>query len=351
MIPPSRRLLAGLEGAALSSEERRLFTELPPFGFVLFERNLESAEDTAALIEELRALADPAPLLFVDQEGGPVDRLGPLLGVSFPSASRTSANGTDRVHENAYLMGRAARLLGFDVDLAPVVDLAQPGTGAVVLGERTFGFHAEDVALSALVFVHGLARAGLASCLKHFPGIGRGPVDSHVKLPVVDAHDVDLMVTDVAPFTRLAKSADLVMIGHAAYPGFTGDQTPASLSPRLYRMLRGPVAFEGVAVTDDLSMGALEGALVGRARRALEAGADLLCVPRASLADYEEIATEPPPPSPRLDALRARCASAPRKTFGLEAWSALRADVERFLDALEKPRPERGNPDAGSPDR
>jgi beta-N-acetylhexosaminidase len=337
----SRRLLAGLVGPALSDDERRLFTELPPFGLVLFERNLQSAEQTAALIAELRALADPAPLLFVDQEGGPVDRIGPLLGTAFPSAARCGAKGADRVHENAYLMGRAARLLGFDVDLAPVVDLAQPGTGAVVLGERTFGFHAEDVALSALVFLHGLARAGVASCLKHFPGIGRGPVDSHVKLPVVDAHDVDLMVTDVAPFTRLAKSADGVMVGHAAYPGFTKDETPASLSPRMYQMLRGPVGFEGVAITDDLSMGALEGAFVGRARRAAESGADLLCIPRASFEDYETLAGEEAPTSNRLETLRGRCTSAPRPRFSPEKWSELRDDVERYLERLERPREKR----------
>src|SRR5205085_11020134 len=118
-------------------------------------RSLESAEQTTVLTAELRALADPAPLVYVDQEGGPVDRLGPLLGIAFPSPSACAEKGTDRVHENAYLMGRCARLLGFDVDLAPVVDLAQPKTGAVILAGRSFGFHAEDVTLAALVFLHG----------------------------------------------------------------------------------------------------------------------------------------------------------------------------------------------------
>ena len=278
MSQASRRLMVGLAGEQLSDDERRQLQTLPPFGVILFKWNMASAGQTAALIAEVRALADPAPLLFVDQEGGPVDRIGPLLGLRFPSASHTAGKGVDRVHETAYLMGRAARLLGFDVDLAPVLDLAQPGTGAVVLAGRTYGFHAEEVALSALVFLHGLKRAGIASCLKHFPGLGRGSLDTHLSMPVVDAHDVDLMMTDVAPFKSLARAADGVMVGHAAYPGFTGDSTPASLSPRIHQILRGPVGFDGVVYSDDLVMGALEGSLADRVERAARAGCDVLCV-------------------------------------------------------------------------
>jgi beta-N-acetylhexosaminidase len=335
------RFLAGIAGTSLTADERRVYHALPPFGFLLLPRNLESAEQCAALTAELRALASPAPLLFVDQEGGPVDRIGPLLGVPFPSPSACAEKGTDRVHESAYVMGRAARLLGFDVDLAPVVDLAQPKTGAVILAGRTFGFHAEDVTLSALVFLHGLARAGVAACLKHFPGIGRGPVDSHDALPVVDAHDVDLMVTDVAPFTRLARSAECVMVGHAAYPGFTNDETPASLSPRIYGILRGPVAFEGVAVTDDLDMGALTGSLEHRAARAFAAGADLVCLTKASAAEYERVAAAARGDAEserRLEALRARSESAPRPPFEARSWDALRGDAEELVAALARPR-------------
>jgi beta-N-acetylhexosaminidase len=219
----SERFVFGLRGPALEADERAFFSAHPPLGFLLFRRNLQTPSQVVSLIHELRGLSSssfsssassssspssPTPLLFIDQEGGTVDRLGPLLGVPFSSAGECAAGGTDRVHENAYLMGRAARLLGFDVDFAPVLDLAQPGTGAVILAGRTFGFHSEDVVLSGMLFLHGLARAGVVSCLKHFPGLGRGAVDSHLSLPVVDAHDVDLMVTDVAPFTRLSRLAE-----------------------------------------------------------------------------------------------------------------------------------------------
>lgn len=344
------RLVFGVEGPELTDAERRLFASHVPLGFVLYARNLVSAEAAAALAAELRGLGTPPPLLFVDQEGGRVDRLGPLLGAGFPSATLCAAKGTDRVHECAFLMGRAARLLGFDVDLAPCLDLGQPGTGEIVLEGRTFGFHPEDVIAAGMVFLHGLARAGVASCVKHFPGIGRGPVDSHVGLPIVDAHDVDLMVTDVAPFTRLARVADGVMVGHAAFPGFTGDETPASLSPRLYRLLRENLGYGGLVLTDDLAMGALTGPIPERAVRATEAGADVLLVSKPfeayeeTIARVEALPVDPAFPA-RVETLRRKCGEAPRPAFTPTAWDALAAEVARFRETLDRPREKRPEPD------
>jgi len=340
----SQRFVFGLEGPELAPRERSTFAANPPLGFLLFRRNLQSAPQTAALIAELRGLCSPSPLLFVDQEGGSVDRIGPLAGLNFPSAALLAAKGADRVHEGAFLMGRAARLLGFDVDFAPVLDLAQPGTGAVVLEGRCFGFHPEDVTLAGTVFLHGLARAGVASCVKHFPGLGRGAVDSHLSLPVIDAHDVDLMVTDVHPFAKLARGADGVMVGHAAYPGFTGDPVPASLSPFVYDLLRERLGFGGVIYTDDLTMGALGGSLSERAAAAAAAGADVLVAARGideyaqCVARVEEAASLPAAVARRLGELRARCRSAPRPAFTPEAWASVAVEATAFLELLEKPR-------------
>jgi len=273
--------------------------------------------------------------------------VGPLLGVPFASAAACAEAGTDRVHENAYLMGRAARLLGFDADFAPCLDLAQPGTGAVVLEGRCFGFHAEDVVIGGMVFLHGLARAGLATCLKHFPGLGRGAVDSHVKLPVVDAHDVDLMVTDVAPFARLARGADGVMVGHAAYPGFEdGAILPASLSPRIHAILRGPVRFGGVVYSDDLEMSALDGTLPERAERAARAGCDVLVLSKTFDAYAEAAARvaalgEDRAREDRIAALRRRVADAPRPRFTEEAWANLAEEAQAFAELMSRPREKR----------
>ena len=340
------RFVLGIQGTALTAAERHFVSRKTPFGFVLFSRNLESAPQAVELISDLRSLGSPPPLLFVDQEGGTVDRIGPLLGPRFPPASLCAEKGADRVHECAYLMGRAARLLGFDVDFAPVLDLAQPGAGAVVLAGRAFGFHSEDVVVSGMVFLHGLARAGIASCVKHFPGLGRGAVDPHRALPVVDAHDVDLMVTDVAPFAKLAPSADGVMVGHAAYPGLTGDLTPASLSPRIHELLRGSLGFGGVVYTDDLEMGALGGPIPDRAERAALSGCDVLMLSKTFEA-YEEAmarvaaAGDDPSRERRLEILRRKCQDSPRPAFDEGIWQVLADDVERFLELLEKPREKR----------
>lgn len=358
----AERFVFGLRGPALDADERAFFAANPPLGFLLFRRNLQTASQVVALIQDLRGLAGavpasagaaPAPLVFVDQEGGTVDRIGPLLGVPFASAAACSEAGTDRVHENAYLMGRAARLLGFDVDFAPCLDLGQPGAGAVVLEGRCFGFHAEDVVIGGMVFLHGLARAGLATCVKHFPGLGRGAVDSHAKLPVVDSHDVDLMVTDVAPFAKLARGADGVMVGHAAYPGFEGGAVvPASLSPRIHSILRGPVRFDGVVYSDDLEMGALDGSLPGRAERAAAAGCDVVILSKTFEA-YEEaaarVAALGPDPSrdARLAALRRRVAGAPRPRFSEEAWAKLAGEAHTFADLMSRPRERRKDGDFG----
>jgi beta-N-acetylhexosaminidase len=249
-------------------------------------------------------------------------------------------------------MGRAARLLGFDVDLAPVLDLAQPGTGAVVLEGRCFGFHAEDVVLSGMMFLHGLARAGLATAVKHFPGLGRAGVDTRLARPVVDAHDVDLMVTDVAPFAKLARGADGVVVGHAAYPGFTGDDTPASLSPRLLGVLRGSVRFGGVAFADDLAKGALDGTLPERAERAALSGCDALIVSAPSNV-WEECAArvaalgDDPARDVRFAALRRRVADAPQPRYDEGAWKKLAEEASAFSELLSKPRPKREDREFG----
>lgn len=346
------RFVFGLTGPQLSESERALLVALRPFGVFLSKQNLQTPPQSASLLEALRGLFSPAPLLFISQEGGTEDPLGALLGTPCASAAACAAAGTDRVHESAYLMGRAGRLLGFDVDLAPVLDLAQPGTGAVVLAGRCFGFHAEDVVLSGMMFLHGLARAGLAAGVKHFPGLGRAGADTRVARPVIDAHDVDLMVTDVAPFTKLARGAECVVVGHAAYPGFTGDDTPASFSPKLLGVLRGPVGFGSVSLADDLLKGALDGTIPERAERAARAGCDALLLSGQS-DSWEECAARvaalggDPARDARFAALRRREADAPRPKFTENAWKKLVEEALAFAELMSKPREKRKEGDFG----
>lgn len=261
----------GLGGTALTAAERRILAASPPCGVILFRRNIESAEQVRELIASVRALG--ARLLFLDQEGGPVDRLRDLIGPS-PSFARAAAAGQAR--GAGALAGAALAALDVDVDLAPVVDRAMPAAGADVLGERCASDDAGAVIRAAAEFVAGLHDEGVGACLKHFPGLGRARLDTHEELPVIpeDRHQEAL---DLAPFDALMTGVRAVMISHAADP----EGRPSSLSfERATVLLRDILGFEGAAFSDDLEMGALSafGTLPERSAKASAAGCDLLFV-------------------------------------------------------------------------
>jgi beta-N-acetylhexosaminidase len=261
----------GVGGTALTASERRILSSAPPFGVILFRRNIEAAEQVRELVASVRALG--ARLTFVDQEGGPVDRLRELAG-PFPSFARAAAAGQSR--GAGALAGAALTALDLDVDLAPVVDRAMPGAGASVLGERSASADAGEVVRAAADFLAGLHDEGVGGCLKHFPGLGRARLDTHLELPVVpeDRHQEAL---DIAPFDALMGTAGAVMVSHAADP----QGVPSSLAyDRATVMLRDRLGFAGAAFSDDLEMGALGafGSLPERSAAASRAGCDLLFV-------------------------------------------------------------------------
>ena len=261
----------GVAGTALTPSERRILDASPPFGVILFRRNIESAEQVRELVASVRERG--ARMLFLDQEGGPVDRLAGILG-PFPSFARAAAAGQAR--GAGAIAGAALATLGFDVDLAPVVDRAVPEAGAVVLRERSASADSGEVIRAAADFLAGLHAEGIGGCLKHFPGLGRARLDTHLELPVIpdERHEEAL---DIAPFDALMTVARAVMVSHAADP----NGVPASLSyERATVVLRDRLGFEGAAFSDDLEMGALGafGGLSERSAAACRAGCDLLFV-------------------------------------------------------------------------
>lgn len=263
----------GVAGTELSSVEREILATHPPYGAILFRRNLESVEQVRALGGELKGLG--ARFLFLDQEGGPVDRLRELLAPA-PSLQRAARAGAAGRHGE--LSGEALAGLGFDVNLAPVVDRGLPGAGSLVLGERCASDDADRIVEAGRAFLEGLHRAGVGGCLKHFPGLGRARLDTHVALPVVEKSPREEAL-DLAPFEALMETAGAVMISHAAGPG----GLPASLSAAVASgLLRERLGFTGAAFSDDLEMGALAafGGLPERCAAAAEAGCDLLFVCR-----------------------------------------------------------------------
>ena len=263
----------GLAGPALGESERQILAAHPPRGVILFRRNIEDEQRLARLIEELRELR--VRHLFLDQEGGPVDRLRELVGPT-PSLQRTAGAGTARRAGSA--VGAMLAKLGFDVDLAPVVDRAVEGGGALVLGERSASASPDEVVRAAGDFLDGLHSQGVGGCLKHFPGLGRAALDTHRLLPVVPGDTIEDEL-DLAPFRALMERARAVMVSHAA----GADGAPASLSPKIATaLLRGRLGFTGAAFSDDLEMGALAafGDLPARCASAAAAGCDLLFVCR-----------------------------------------------------------------------
>ena len=269
----SRLFGVGVEGTVLAAREREILSAHPPFGVILFRRNIETAEQLARLIGTLRELGTRC--LFVDQEGGPVDRLRDLLAPT-PSFARVAQAGQAR--RAGELTGETLARLGFDVDLAPVVDRAVRGAGAAVLGERCGSVEAGAIIAAGGDFLAGLHARGIAGCLKHFPGLGRARLDTHKALPVLedDPHELAL---DLAPFDALMLQARAIMISHAA----GADGVPASLNPAWAGThLREILGFEGAAFSDDLEMDALAsfGRLPARSARASAAGCDLLFVCR-----------------------------------------------------------------------
>ncbi len=286
----------GVGGTALTAAESDVLGRYPPWAVILFRRNIESVDQVLELAGRIRELPGP-PRICVDQEGGPVDRLGALLG---PSISFRQAAAEGLARRAGELAGEACARFGFDVDLAPVVDRLLPGASERVLRERCASEDPEAVASAARDFLSGLHARGVGGCVKHFPGLGRARLDTHKELPVIPA-DAEQERRDLAAFQATMGLAGAAMVSHAA----GSDGTPASLSEKIATgLLRARLGFAGAAFSDDLEMGALAafGSLAQRCAAACRAGCDLLFV-CSRFSDYpacvEEVARRIP--EPRLE--------------------------------------------------
>jgi len=273
----ARVLMVGLPGPELDPGTATRLAALRPGGAILFARNLDSPEQTATLLRELHGLLSPAPLLALDQEGGRVSRLEDWIGAT-PSACELAAAGESACLQFGRATGRLLHALGFNLDFAPVVDVCSEAT-ANGIGDRSFGTDPERVALLAGAFLDGLREAGVAGCLKHFPGLGATDVDSHLELPSARRTLRELEQIELVPFERLSSRVPAVMVGHATYPALDpATDLPATLSRAIVTgLLRTRIGFDGLVATDDLEMGAVapldaDGEL---AVRAIDAGCDL----------------------------------------------------------------------------
>jgi len=316
----------GIAGASMTPAERALLAQIAPWAIILFRRNLEALDQVADLVGEIRRLPGP-PRLCVDQEGGPVDRFRDLLG---PSISFRAAAGRRNARRAGELAGEACARLGFDVDLAPVVDRLLPGASENVLRDRCASADPGEVSRAASEFLDGLHARGVGGCVKHFPGLGRSGLDTHRELPVIPV-DPGQESSDLAPFQATMEKAGAVMVSHAAGQ----DGLPASLSrERVTDLLRGRLHFSGAAFSDDLEMGALAafGSLPQRCAAAMRAGCDLVlvCSRSEEYGDCMAALEREVPPERRAEAL-SRLAVYGRHLDGLRRAVAV---PERRLEEL-----------------
>lgn len=256
----------GIAGPEIDSATRDLLAEVSPGGICLFARNIREAEQTRGLLDELRRSLPIAPFLSLDQEGGLVDRLRRILA---PTPAANKIKTREEAARLASLVAESVRILGFNMDFAPVVDVVddereQTGNG---LYSRAFGRSGGDVVEFAGEFLRVLQENGVFGCIKHFPGLGAAKVDSHEELPSVDISEDELFSTDLFPYQELfaAGGVDLVMSAHATFPNTrlqeadaNGKLSPSSLSHNfITTLLRDELGYDGLAITDDLEMGAI----------------------------------------------------------------------------------------------
>jgi beta-N-acetylhexosaminidase len=284
----------GLPGTELDAETRALITEVQPGGIIIFGRNVASPEQLRNLLDGVRELLPIEPLFGIDQEGGLVDRLRKIF-TPMPSA-RTIRQHGDLAGARALgrISGEVLSILGFNMNFAPVMSIMTEERDLLSNGlySRSFGRSPGEVLGYTTVYLRGLQGTGLIGCLKHFPGIGAGEVDSHEQMPVVSLTQEDLIAQDLAPYIELFGRRDdrvrCVMVSHGGFPNIDirkemtgGLLEPASLSHNIVtRLLREELGYQHLVVTDDLEMGAIakhceiEAAVV----RAFMAGEDMLLI-------------------------------------------------------------------------
>ena len=277
----ARACILGCQGQSLTAEERAFFRDVRPWGFILFGRNVGELDQVRALTDALReAVQDEAALVFVDQEGGRVQRLRPPLARLRPPAARFGElyardpeAGLEAVFLNHRLIAAELAAAGIDADCAPCLDLRHPETHAVI-GERAFGEDAATVAALGRAAVDGLLAGGVAPVIKHMPGHGRATADSHLETPKVSTPLAVLEATDFEPFRALA-DAPMGMTGHITFTEVDPEASTTQSRHVIQTLIRGWIGFDGLLMTDDLSMKALGGDHALRTRRSIEAGCDV----------------------------------------------------------------------------
>ncbi len=276
-------LVVGIPGPRLTPEIATQFSKLQPGGFILFGRNLKSPQQVRQLLDDLRDVCEIEPLIMLDQEGGRVSRLR-LIGSEPPSAQQLRLHGNLRlIKKHGKLTGKLLRLFGFNLDIAPVLDISHNGDETNSLKGRCFGLTPEEVIRNAGAFTTGLRSERILACGKHFPGYSAAEVDPHEGMSIIQKSLQEMQEWELKPFRELLPQMDSLMPAHTHYPCWDAKypRWPASLSHNIIdRLLRQEWGFDRLLITDDLDMGALinEVPFADTVRHAILAGNDMALI-------------------------------------------------------------------------
>ena len=279
----------GVPNTEIDADTKDFLKDIAPGGICLFSSNIHEAEQTRNLLDKIREVAEIEPFFSLDQEGGLVDRLRRIIT---PMPAPSSLKTPDEAKTLAEITAETIRILGFNMNFAPVVDVIDEARSKTYNGlySRAFGKSKSEVTEFAAKYLEGLREKNCLGCLKHFPGLGASAVDSHEELPSVYLTREEMFAIDLLPYRRLfeEKEIDSVMVAHAGYPRFDLQETdengkllPSSLSFNIVtKLLREELNFQGLAITDDLEMGAIvKNYGIGEAcQMAILAGVDMLAI-------------------------------------------------------------------------
>lgn len=342
-------LLLGVKGTGLEAEEAALFRKLQPAGFVLFTRNIGSTEQVRKLTDDLRELCTVEPILCIDQEGGRVTRTAGIAPACPSAAAFSVKPETEQIARAGEATAELLRMLGLNLNFAPVLDLDHfPGVQNA-LRQRCWGRDSQDVINRAGMWNRWTRKRGMLGCGKHFPACGRAMSDPHEELPFSDATKDEMMAEDVIPYTALMPELDAVMLAHVMFPRIDAD-FPASLSRKIVTgWLRDQLGFDKhLVMTDDLDMGAIMNRY-GRGedvKLAIAAGNDLAMIcHRTDTAEAAAKAIAELPLGIRDDALarleRFRKKMSRPLDFSQGKWDALCEKIAAIREVI--PEPEAGD--------
>ncbi len=291
----ARACIFGCLGPHLTSDESAYFRDANPWGFIIFARNIETPDQVRALTSDLReAVGRDAPIL-IDQEGGRVARFRAPHWREWEPALDFAQNHGANAQKAMYLRGRMIaddlHSVGVDVNCTPMLDVATQDSHDIILN-RCYGYDPETVAANGRALAEGQADGGVLSIIKHIPGHGRANLDSHHDLPRLDTPLAELQATDFVPFKRL-NNLPMAMTAHITYSAIDPDAC-ATLSSKAISAIRNDIGFDGLLMTDDLSMKALDGTFEQRTQTALKAGCDIILHCNGERAEMDPIIANTP---------------------------------------------------------